>query len=118
MPSNGWAVFMPLCYNARRFEVPSGRTIRRLNGKQVKNLCCPRNGKQVWAYRNATVNCGSWEGDALGLASPDTGPKQGREMLRAAVWTVSGRAFALRSVCLFAGRISCVHHVPTGTLGT
>ena len=28
----------------------------RLNGKQVKYLCCPRNGKQVWMHQYATVS--------------------------------------------------------------
>ena len=28
----------------------------RLNGKQVKYLCCPRNGKQVWTCLYATVS--------------------------------------------------------------
>lgn len=49
----------------------------RLNGKQVKHLCCPRNGKQVWTHQYATVSISLqgilWEGDAFCLASPYIG---------------------------------------------
>jgi hypothetical protein len=43
-----------VCYNPVRFKVLEVRLFQ-LNGKQVLSLCCPRNGKQVWVRRNATV---------------------------------------------------------------
>lgn len=38
----------------------------------MKNLRCPRNGKQVRSHQFATVKY-AWEGDAASLASPETG---------------------------------------------
>jgi hypothetical protein len=30
--------------------------VMQLNGKQVRHLCCPRNGQRVWVGQYATVN--------------------------------------------------------------
>ena len=53
----------------------SGLAMARVKREIGKVRCCPRNGKQVWVYPQAT-GPSAWEGDTPRLASPDTGPKR------------------------------------------
>ena len=79
----------------------------RLNGKQVKYLRCPRNGKQVWTHQHATV---SNHGKAMrfvlrarisALSAESRKDSTGREMLRAAHGRQNGQP------CRFATLPSC-----------
>jgi|GEM_PF-2112778 len=64
--------------------------VAQLNGKQVKNLRCPRNGKQVRLHQLS--HCAqAWEGDAAKLASPDTGLGQSSGNAAGGAWTVAAR---------------------------
>src|SRR5689334_15540352 len=54
-----------------------------LNGKQVQDLCCPRNGKRAWAYHDATVReVRAWEGGTPSSREPVDRPGSTLEMPR------------------------------------
>jgi hypothetical protein len=82
-----WLKFLfmpPINYNSGLREVPVIYPKWRVNGKQVKYLCCPRNGKQVWVRHLATGE--TWEGGASSLVSPETGLTIQRKCRGVAAW--------------------------------
>jgi iron complex outermembrane recepter protein len=77
-----------------------------------KVRCCPRNGKQVWVYPQAT-GPSAWEGDTSKLASPDTGPKRLAKVPRG---VGAGPFFSLQFVLLHPPQRFHVVNATAGSL--